>query len=75
MISSSVAGAEQAIDHPCANIERVVTRGTHARRECPPANILQGAHKVGMRAQVAKSNAGEELVKVIEAAVLGEDFV
>jgi DNA-binding NarL/FixJ family response regulator len=33
------------------------------------------AMKLGVRAYVAKSKAGEALVKAIEAAVRGEDFV
>jgi two-component system nitrate/nitrite response regulator NarL len=37
--------------------------------------FIEEAKKVGARAYVAKSRAGEELVKAIEAAVIGGDFV
>jgi len=38
-------------------------------------HFVEEAKKVGVRAYVAKTKAGEALVKAIEAAVLGEDFV
>jgi two-component system, NarL family, nitrate/nitrite response regulator NarL len=37
--------------------------------------FIEEAKKVGARAYVAKTKAGEELVKAIEAAVIGGDFV
>lgn len=37
--------------------------------------FVEEAKKIGVRAYVAKSKAGEALVKAVEAAVLGEDFV
>jgi DNA-binding NarL/FixJ family response regulator len=37
--------------------------------------FVEEARKVGVRAYVAKTKAGESLVKAIEAAVKGEDFV
>jgi DNA-binding NarL/FixJ family response regulator len=36
--------------------------------------FVNEAKKLGVRAFVAKSKAGEELVKAVESAVLGEDF-
>ncbi len=36
--------------------------------------FVEEAKKIGVRAYVAKSQAGEALVKAVEAAVLGEDF-
>ncbi len=37
--------------------------------------FVEEARKIGVRAYVAKTKAAEALVKAIEAAVLGEDFV
>jgi DNA-binding NarL/FixJ family response regulator len=37
--------------------------------------FVEEAKKLGVRAFVAKTKAGEALVKAIEAAVRGEDFV
>jgi two-component system nitrate/nitrite response regulator NarL len=37
--------------------------------------FVEEAKKLGVRAYVAKTKAGESLVKAIEAAVRGEDFV
>lgn len=37
--------------------------------------FIEEAQKIGVRAYVAKTKAGEALVKAIEAAVIGEDFV
>jgi DNA-binding NarL/FixJ family response regulator len=37
--------------------------------------FIEIARKIGVRAYVAKTKAGEALVKAIEAAVMGEDFV
>jgi DNA-binding NarL/FixJ family response regulator len=37
--------------------------------------FVEEAKKIGVRAYVAKSKAGEALVKAVEAAALGEDFV
>jgi two-component system, NarL family, nitrate/nitrite response regulator NarL len=37
--------------------------------------FVEQARKIGVRAYVAKTKAGEALVKAIEAAVLGDDFV
>jgi DNA-binding NarL/FixJ family response regulator len=37
--------------------------------------FVEEAKKIGVRAYVAKTKAGEALVKAIEAAVRGEDFV
>jgi DNA-binding NarL/FixJ family response regulator len=36
--------------------------------------FVDEARKIGVQAYVAKSKAGEALVKAVEAAVLGEDF-
>jgi DNA-binding NarL/FixJ family response regulator len=38
-------------------------------------HFVEEAKKVGVRAYVAKTKTSEALVKAIEAAVLGEDFV
>jgi DNA-binding NarL/FixJ family response regulator len=37
--------------------------------------FIEEAKKIGVRAYVAKTKAGEALVKAVEAAVIGEDFV
>lgn len=37
--------------------------------------FVEEAKRIGVRAYVAKTKAGEALVKAIEAAVMGEDFV
>ena len=37
--------------------------------------FVEQAKKIGVRAYVAKSRAGEALVKAVEAAVMGEDFI
>ena len=37
--------------------------------------FVQEAKKIGVRAYVAKTKAGEALVKAVEAAVMGENFV
>ena len=37
--------------------------------------FIEEARKIGARAYVAKSRTGKELVKAIEAAVIGGDFV
>src|SRR5580658_7536118 len=37
--------------------------------------FVEQAKKIGVRAYVAKSRAGESLVKAVEAAVMGEDFI
>ena len=37
--------------------------------------FVREAKNIGVRAYVAKTRAGEALVKAVEAAVLGEDFV
>jgi DNA-binding NarL/FixJ family response regulator len=37
--------------------------------------FVEEAKKIGARAYIAKTKAGEALVKTIEAAVLGDDFV
>ena len=37
--------------------------------------FVEEAKKIGVRAYVAKSKAGKALVKAVEAAVTGEDFV
>jgi len=39
------------------------------------ARFVEEARRIGARAYVAKTKAGEALVKAIEAAVLGRDFV
>jgi DNA-binding NarL/FixJ family response regulator len=36
--------------------------------------FVEEAKKVGVQAYVAKTKAGEALVKAVEAAVMGEDF-
>jgi DNA-binding NarL/FixJ family response regulator len=38
-------------------------------------HFVEEAKKIGVRAFVAKTKAGEALVKAVEAAVRGEDFV
>ncbi len=48
----------------------IVILSTHADRF-----FIEEAKKVGVRAYVAKSKVGEALVKAIEAAVKGEDFI
>jgi DNA-binding NarL/FixJ family response regulator len=37
--------------------------------------FVEQAKKIGVRAYVSKSRAGEALVKAVEAAVMGEDFI
>ena len=37
--------------------------------------FVEAAKKIGVRAYIAKSKAGDALVKAIEAAVKGDDFV
>jgi two-component system, NarL family, response regulator NreC len=37
--------------------------------------FVEEAKKIGVRAYVAKSKAGDALVKAVEAAVLGDDFI
>jgi two-component system nitrate/nitrite response regulator NarL len=37
--------------------------------------FVDEAKKIGVRAYVAKTKAGEALVKAVEAAIRGEDFV
>ena len=37
--------------------------------------FVEAAKKIGVRSYVAKSKAGEALVKAIEAAIKGDDFV
>jgi DNA-binding NarL/FixJ family response regulator len=37
--------------------------------------FVEEAKKIGVRAYVAKSKAGEALVRAVEAAVQGEDFI
>ena len=39
------------------------------------ARFVAAAKKIGVQSYVAKSKAGEALVKAIQAAVQGEDFV
>ena len=36
--------------------------------------FVEEAKKIGVRAYVAKTKAGEALVKAVEAAVMGQDF-
>jgi DNA-binding NarL/FixJ family response regulator len=48
----------------------IVILSTHADQR-----FVQEAKKIGVRSYVAKSKAGKELVKAIEAAVKGDDFV
>jgi DNA-binding NarL/FixJ family response regulator len=48
----------------------IVILSTHADRL-----FIDEAKKIGVRAYVAKSDVGEALVKAVEAAVQGEDFV
>ncbi len=48
----------------------IVILSSHADRE-----FVEEAKKIGIRAHVAKTKAGEALVKAVEAAVIGEDFV
>lgn len=38
------------------------------------ARFVEEARKIGVRAYVAKTKAGEALVRAVEAAVLGENF-
>jgi DNA-binding NarL/FixJ family response regulator len=37
--------------------------------------FVEEAKKIGVKAYIAKTRAGEALIKAVEAAVLGEDFV
>jgi two-component system, NarL family, nitrate/nitrite response regulator NarL len=48
----------------------IVILSTHADRV-----FVEEAKKIGIRAYVAKSKMGEALVKAVEAAVKGEDFI
>jgi DNA-binding NarL/FixJ family response regulator len=48
----------------------IVILSTHADQR-----FVEPAKKIGVRSYVAKSKAGEALVKAIEAAVKGDDFV
>jgi len=48
----------------------IVILSTHADRL-----FVDEAKKIGVRAYVAKSDVAEALVKAVEAAVQGEDFV
>ena len=48
----------------------IVILSTHADRF-----FIEEARKVGVRAFVAKSKVGEALVKAVEAAVKGDDFI
>ncbi len=48
----------------------IVILSSHADR-----GFLEVARKLGVQAYVAKSKTGEMLVKAVEAAVRGEDFV
>jgi CheY-like chemotaxis protein len=48
----------------------IVILSTHADRV-----FVEAAKKIGVRSYIAKSKAGEVLVKAIEAAVKGDDFV
>lgn len=47
-----------------------VILSSHADR-----SFVEVAKKIGIRSYVAKSKAGEALVRAIEAAAVGEDFV
>jgi two-component system nitrate/nitrite response regulator NarL len=72
------------------NVTMPVVNGFEAAREIrtslPEAAIVilssnadqrfvEEAKKIGVQAYVAKSRAGEALVKALESAVMGEDFV
>jgi DNA-binding NarL/FixJ family response regulator len=48
----------------------IVILSTHADKR-----FVEAAKKIGVRSYVAKSKAGEALVKAIEAAIKGDDFV
>jgi DNA-binding NarL/FixJ family response regulator len=48
----------------------IVILSTHADRF-----FIEEARKVGVRAFVAKSKVGEALVKAVEAAVKGDNFI
>lgn len=37
--------------------------------------FVEEAKKIGVKVYIAKTRAGEALIKAVEAAVLGEDFV
>jgi len=37
--------------------------------------FVEEVKKIGVKAYIAKTRAGEALIKAVEAAVLGEDFV
>ncbi|HXN73300.1 MAG TPA: response regulator transcription factor [Candidatus Acidoferrales bacterium] len=72
------------------NVNMPVLNGFEAAREIKAAlpqsaivilsqhadkHFVEEAKKLGVRAYVAKTKAGEALIKAIEAAVLGKDFV
>ncbi|HEY4739214.1 MAG: response regulator transcription factor [Candidatus Acidiferrales bacterium] len=48
----------------------IVILSQHADRE-----FVEEARKIGIRAYVAKTRAAEALVKAVQAAAIGEDFV
>jgi DNA-binding NarL/FixJ family response regulator len=48
----------------------IVILSQHADKQ-----FVEEAKKLGVRAYVAKTKTGEALVKAVEAAVLGKDFV
>jgi two-component system, NarL family, nitrate/nitrite response regulator NarL len=48
----------------------IIILSTHADK-----HFVEEARKVGVRAYVAKSKVGEALIKAIEAAIEGEDFI
>jgi DNA-binding NarL/FixJ family response regulator len=48
----------------------IVILSTHADQR-----FVEAAKKIGVRSYVAKSKAGKALVKAIEAAIKGDDFV
>jgi len=72
------------------NVNMPVVNGFEAAREIKAAlpqsaivilsqhadkQFVEEAKKLGVRAYVAKTKTGEALVKAVEAAVLGKDFV
>jgi len=71
-ISMPVLNGFEAAREIRANLPKsaIVILSSHADE-----TFVREAKNIGVRAYVAKTRAGEALVKAVEAAVLGEDFV
>ena len=66
-----VNGFEAALEIKAALPQSaIVILSQHADKQ-----FVEEAKKLGVRAYVAKTKTGEALVKAVEAAVLGKDFV